>query len=387
MTEELDTIVVGAGVIGLAIAWQASQQGQRVLVVDRDDPPRGASWVAAGMLAPVTEASFGEERLLALNLESARRYPAFVAGLEQASGMSLASPVPGTLFVALDRDRLEALHRLHEFQRSLGLEVEWLTGIECRRREPSLHSSTRAGVLVRGDREIDPRRLGRALRIALERSGGWVRVGVEVTEILVEDERATGIRLAGGEQLAAHTVVLAAGSWSGLIRGVPADVTAALRPVKGQILRLRPRMRAGGEPLTRHIIRTDEVYLVPRRDGELVVGATVEEQGFDTAITAGAVYELLRAADEAAPGIRELELAEASAGLRPATPDNAPLLGPTSIQGLVAATGHYRNGVLLTPVTADAIARLLVTGELDEVATPFSPGRFTPSRVHTAEVR
>jgi glycine oxidase len=339
------------------------------------------------MLAAVTEATFGEERLLALNLESARRYPEFVADLEEASGMSLASPMPGTLFVALDRDRLEALHRLHEFQRSLGLDAEWLTGIECRRREPALHPSTRAGVLVPGDREIDPRLLSRALRRALERAGRSVRLGAEVAQIVVDDDRAIGIGLSGGEQLSARAVVLSAGSWSGLIPGVPHEVAAAVRPVKGQILRLRPRMRPGDEPLMRHVIRTDEVYLVPRRDGELVIGATVEEQGFDTTLTAGAVYELLRAADEAAPGIRELELAEASAGHRPGPPDNAPLLGPTSIDGVVAATGHYRNGVLLTPVTADAIARFLVTGELDEVAAPFSPTRFVPNRVQAAELR
>lgn len=369
-----DTIIVGAGVIGLAIAWRAAQLGVPVVVVDRAEPTRGASWVAAGMLAPITEATFGEEDLLALNLESARRYPSFLAELSEVSGIDVSPASSGTLFVALDRDQLEALHRLHNFQTSLGLPAEWLSAGGCRSLEPALHPRVRGAVRVSEDRDVDPRELARALRRALERAGGMVRGSVEVAEILFRGGRARGVRLADGTQMRAERVVVAAGCWSGTIRGVPPEVAAALRPVKGQILRLRPRQTE--PPLTSHVIRTEDAYIVPRKGGGLVVGATVEERGFDMAVTAGAVFELLRAADEALPGIRELELVEAAAGLRPGTPDNAPLLGQTWIEGLIMASGHYRNGILLAPVTADSIAAVIAKGEPPPEIEPFDPIRF-----------
>ncbi|MGH2768633.1 MAG: glycine oxidase ThiO, partial [Actinomycetota bacterium] len=338
--ESPDTIVVGAGVIGLGIGWRAACLGLSVLVVERARAGKGASWVSAGMLAPITEAYFGEGALLALNLESARRYPSFLAELAEAGGSPVTPIAPGTLFVALDRDQLEALRRLYDFQRELGLAVEWIPGGRCREIEPALHPSTRAGILAAHDREVDPRELSSALAEALVRAGGRLREGAEVSEVLLRGGRAVGVGLSGGEQIAAGSVVLAAGCWSGGIGGVPEPIAQAIRPVKGQIVRLRSR---SGEPaLVGHVIRTEEIYLVPRAGGGLVAGATVEEQGFDLALTAGGIYELLRAAQEAAPGVRELELVEASAGLRPGTPDNAPLLGPTSIERLVAATGHYR---------------------------------------------
>lgn len=327
------------------------------------------------MLAPVTEATFGEDELLRLNLESARRYPAFLADLAAESGFELASPAPGTLFVALDRDQLEANRRLHDFQASLGLGVQWLSGDRCRTLEPALHPSVRGGILAAADTEVDPRALVRALIVALERAGGEVRGGCGVAAIGARGGRVTGVRLAGGDEVAAGKVVLAAGCWSGAVEGVPEPVSRAIRPVKGQILRLRPR-RPEEPQLTAHVVRTEDVYLVPRADGGLVVGATVEEQGYDTAPTAGGVYELLRAATEAAPGVRELELTEVSAGLRPGSPDNAPLLGPAGPGGLVVATGHYRNGILLTPVTADAIATILAKDEVPDEIAPFDPLRF-----------
>jgi glycine oxidase len=377
----VETVVVGAGAIGLGIAWRLARRGRDVLVLDRGEPGGGASFHAAGMLAPITEATFGEDALLRLNLASAAAYPAFLRELAAATGRSLASSAPGTLFVALDRDQLEALERLCEFQRGLGLAVEWLGGSRCRELEPALHPAVRAGIRA-VEREVDPRALTAALGCAVAAAGGRVRGGAEVAGLLRSGDRVAGVVLTTGEEIAAPSVVLAAGCWSGGIAGVPKEVANAVRPVKGQILRLRPRL---GDALPiRHLVRTEDVYLVPRsspaRGDEIVVGATVEEQGFDTSLTAAGVYELLRAAIEVVPGIREMELAEASAGLRPGSRDNAPLLGsllgPGGTAGLVVATGHHRNGILLTPVTADAIASVVCEGRAPEAIAAFTPDRF-----------
>jgi glycine oxidase len=374
----VDTIVVGAGAIGLGIAWRLSQPGRDVLVLDRGEPGSGASVHAAGMLAPITEATFGEDALLRLNLASAAAYPGFLRDLAAATGASLASSAPGTLFVAVDRDQLEALERLYEFQRGLGLAVEWLRGSRCRELEPALHPAVRAGIRAR-EKEVDPRGLTAALRCAVAAAGGHVRAGAEVAALLRAGDEVAGVVLTTGEEIAAPSVVLAAGCWTGGIAGVPQEVADAVRPVKGQILRLRPRL---GEALPiRHLVRTEDVYLVPRsspaRGDEIVVGATVEERGFDTSLTGAGVYELLRAAIEVLPAIREMELAEASAGLRPGSRDNAPLLGPLpGFAGLVVATGHHRNGILLTPITADAITSVVCEGVVPEAIAPFRPDRF-----------
>jgi glycine oxidase len=366
-----DTIVVGAGIIGLSIGWKLAQLGLSVLVLDRDQQPRGASWVAAGMLAPVTEANFGEEALLRLNIESARRWPGFAAELSEISGIELLGDRPGTLHVAVDRDQAEALRRLYDYQVQLGLDVEWFGPTQLRRLEPALHPGARSGVRASNDTAVDPRKVLHALAVAFQAAGGDIGWGEEVVEIDGRGEPT--VTLAGGGSHAAGTIVLAAGCWSPSIKGVPGGMRKTVRPVKGQILRLKTRSSA---PLIRHTIRTEEVYLVPRPDGETVVGATVEELGFDSAPTAGGVLELLEAADEVVPGVREMELVEVSVGLRPGSPDNAPLIGSTSVSGLVLATGHYRNGILLAPITADAIAHLIAKGEALGHMTDFEPSRF-----------
>jgi len=371
LAETYDCIIIGAGIIGLSTAWRVAQLGLRVLVVD-SAPRLGASWVAAGMLAPVTEAAFGEENLLRLNLLSASLYPAFRDELEQATGMDLDSGVDGTLFVAVDRDQAESMKRLFEFQASLGLATEWLTASRCRELEPSLHPSAQAAILAADDKAADPRALLEALGKALAGCDCEVRYDSRV--VSMAGGSSPSVKLGNGDRIQGGSIVLSAGCWSGTIAGVPEEVTKAIRPVKGQIVRLRSR---SGEPrLLDHVIRTEDVYLVPRRSGEIAVGATVEEKGFDRGLTAGSILELLRAADEVVPGIREMDFAEASAGLRPGTPDNAPILGPTSVEGIIAATGHFRNGVLLAPVTASAIATLVVKGDTPPEIAGFSSARF-----------
>ncbi|MEU6095458.1 glycine oxidase ThiO [Streptomyces sp. NPDC047079] len=371
-----DVLVVGGGIIGLVTAWRAAQRGLATTVVD-PSPGGGAAQVAAGMLAAVTELHYGEQTLLALNLESARRYPDFAAELTEATGRDLGYRRCGTLAVALDTDDRANLRDLHALQQRSGLASEWLSGRECRRLEPMLAPGVRGGLKVDGDHQIDPRRLVAALVTACERAGVvFHREWAERLTVL--RERAAGIRTADGTDLAAGQIVLAAGSLSGRLAGVPDQVLPPVRPVKGQVLRLTvPKRYAPFLSRTvRAVVRGGHLYLVPRENGELVVGATSEELGWDTTVTAGGVYELLRDAHELVPGITELPLTETRAGLRPGSPDNAPLLGPTELDGLLLATGHYRNGVLLTPVTGDVMARVLATGELPAEARPFTPRRF-----------
>ncbi|MEV8429398.1 glycine oxidase ThiO [Streptomyces chartreusis] len=378
-TRTSDVLVIGGGIIGLVTAWRAAQRGFTTAVVD-PEPGGGAAQVAAGMLAAVTELHYGEQTLLGLNLASARRYPDFAAELTDVTGHDLGYRRCGTLAVALDADDRAHLRELHALQRQSGLDSEWLSGRECRRLEPMLAPGVRGGLRVDGDHQIDPRRLTGALLAACERADVvFHRDWAERVDVV--RDRATGVTTTDGTALTADQVVLAAGSLSGRLAGVPDAVLPPVRPVKGQVLRLTVPQRYAPflSRTVRAVVRGSQVYLVPRENGELVVGATSEELGWDTTVTAGGVYELLRDAHELVPGITELPLTETRAGLRPGSPDNAPLLGPTELAGLSLATGHYRNGVLLTPVTGDAMAHVLATGELPEEARAFTPRRFSPA--------
>ncbi|MFI8822990.1 glycine oxidase ThiO [Streptomyces sp. NPDC053431] len=383
-TRTSDVLVIGGGIIGLVTAWRAAQRGLRTAVAD-PEPGGGAARVAAGMLAAVTELHYGEETLLGLNLESARRYPGFVAELTEAAGHDVGYRACGTLAVALDADDRAHLRELHALQTRCGLASEWLNGRECRRLEPMLAPGVRGGLRVDGDHQVDPRRLADALVTACERAGVVFHRALAERLTVVRD-RARGASLADGIELAADQVVLAAGSLSGRLDGVPAEVLPPVRPVKGQVLRLRvpPAYAPFLSRTVRAVVRGSHVYLVPRENGELVVGATSEELGWDTTVTAGGVYELLRDAHELVPGITELPLTETRAGLRPGSPDNAPLLGPSALPGLHLATGHYRNGVLLTPVTGDVMADALTTGTLPEEARAFTARRFSPAHLEHA---
>ncbi|MEW2121370.1 glycine oxidase ThiO [Streptomyces sp. NPDC005474] len=380
-THTSDVVVVGGGIIGLVTAWRAAQRGLATTVVD-PVPGGGAAQVAAGMLAAVTELHHGEQTLLGLNLESARRYPDFVAELTELTGHDLGYRRCGTLAVALDADDRAELRELHALQQRSGLESEWLSGRECRRLEPMLAPGVRGGLRVDGDHQIDPRRLAGALLAACERAGVVLR-RTWAERLEVRRERAVAVTDSDGDELAAGSVVLAGGSLSGRLAGVPEAVLPPVRPVKGQVVRVSVPQRYAPflSRTVRAVVRGGQIYLVPRENGELVVGATSEELGWDTTVTAGGVYELLRDAHELVPGITELPLTETRAGLRPGSPDNAPLLGPTALEGLLLATGHYRNGVLLTPVTGDALAHTLATGELPDEARAFTPRRFDTVRM------
>ena len=364
--QSLDAIVVGAGAIGLAVAWRATQRGLRVRVLERDAPAGGSSGVAAGMLAPVGEASWGEERLLDLALRSHELWPGFAADLAAAIDREIGYLPLGALHVALDRDELGELRRRFELIESLGLEASWERPAGCRELEPGLSPALAGGVHAPHEAGVEPRALTRALAEAATRAGAELLLGSdgEVVESRLDGDRITGVRTADGSEHRALATVLAAGAWSGA-GWLPPSARPAIRPVKGQILTLRGPADAS---VCERIVVTERVYVVPRGDGVLVVGATVEEQGFDTRVTAGGVHELLREAYRVLPEIEELELVEARAGLRPATHDNLPLVGRGALDGLVLATGHFRNGILLAPWTAERVAALLVDGIGEEGA-------------------
>jgi glycine oxidase len=364
--------VIGGGVIGLAIGWRLAAAGCSVDIFERGAAGRGASWAAAGMLAAGIEAEPGEALLYTLNRLSQGMWPGFAAEIEAASGIAVGYRDEGTMAVALTRDDAAQLRFHYDFQRSLGVELEWLSGTEARRREPHLHPGLAAAVFSPRDHQVDNRRLVTALRRVFLDAGGRLREHAEVTAVDTAGDRVSGLRL-GGARHAADVVVLAAGAWSAGIEGLPRGARPPVRPVKGQMLAVRMDAAA---PLLRHVVWTSKVYLVPRGDGRLIVGGTVEERGFDASLTAGGILALLEGAWRAMPGIEELPIDEMWAGFRPGSRDDAPMLGPSPLAGLVLATGHHRNGILLTPVTADAVSRYVLSGEVDDAIRPFAIGRF-----------
>lgn len=369
--DPVDAIVVGAGAIGLACAWRAAQRGLRVRVLERNVPGAGASGVAAGMLAPVGEATWGEEALLRLAQHSHAAWPAFAEELSAVTRSEVGFLPVGALHVALHRDEAAELRRRFELMQDLGLEATWLRPGEAREIEAGLSPRCTAAVHAPHEAAVDPGALVGALRGAAEAAGAEVIEAAEATALL-GDGAVAGVRDDSGRDHPAERVVLAAGAWSGALEWLPPKARPPVRPVKGEILTLRSR---GAAPCARVVV-SERVYLVPRGAGRLVVGATVEERGFDTAVTAGGVHELLREAYRALPEVAELELEAATAGLRPGTPDNAPLIGAGAIDGLLLATGHYRNGLLLAPATADAIAALLAGDTPAEEVSVADPGRF-----------
>jgi glycine oxidase len=372
-TATSDVIVLGSGLIGAAIAWRCAQRGLSVTVVD-PAPERGAWHTAAGMLAPITELHYAETALLRLNLYALAGYPAGCAELTELTGLPTGFRECGTVSVAWDSADLTALRDLHAFGNTLGIDATLLTGRELRELEPALAAGLPGGLLARGDHQVDPRLLHTAIVAAAAHAGVHTRSAR--ARLDVAGDQAVGVRLDDGTALSAATVVLAAGAWSGQVDGVPAEFAPPVRPVKGQTLRLRLPGDARLRRVVRGTVKGTPIYLVPRADGQLIVGASSEETGYDMSPRAGAVYELLRDAQSLLPELAEAVLEEVCTGLRPGSPDNAPVIGESGLPGLIHATGHFRNGVLLTAVTAEGVAELITTGELPDVLTPFAPARF-----------
>jgi glycine oxidase len=366
--------IIGAGVIGLGIAWRLAARGATVTVFDQGAAGAGASHAAAGMLAACVEAEPGEEALVALGRESQARWPAFAADLQRTTGMDVELRTEGTLVVALTTDDQARLKHQLVFQERLGLPLEWLSASEARRREPHLATGITGAVLSPQDTQVDNRKLAAALRIAAQAAGASVCEHVQVRAIASRGGRVEGVTLADASTFPADAVVLAAGAWSRRIEGLAPELRPPVRPIKGQMLALRMDRTV---PLIAHVIWAPGAYLVPRRDGRLIIGATVEEKGFDTTLTAGGVLSLLEAAWRVLPAVEELPIDETWVGHRPGSRDDAPILGAGPLDGLFYATGHHRNGILLTPVTADAVAALVLDGVAAPVIGPFGVERFT----------
>ena len=365
--------IIGAGVIGLGIAWRLALRGVPVAVFDKGASGAGASHAAAGMLAACAEAEPGEEALVTLGRASQARWPAFAAELKQASGVDVGLRPEGTLVVALTSDDQARLGHQLVFQQKLGLPLQWISAAETRRREPHLAGKLAGAVFSPEDTQVDNRKLAAALRIAAEAAGAGISEHQAVKTISNDAGRVDGIVLADGRKVAADVVVLAAGAWSRSIEGLAPELRPPVRPIKGQMLALRMDSTA---PLLTHVVWAPGAYLVPRLDGRLLVGATVEEKGYDTSLTAGGILTLLEAAWRVVPAVEELPIDEMWVGHRPGSRDDAPILGTGLIDGLIYATGHHRNGILLTPITADAIAELVFEGAADPAIRPFSIERF-----------
>jgi glycine oxidase len=372
-----EILIIGGGVIGLSIGWQLAKTGAAVTIYEQAEAGRAASWAAAGMLAPLAEAHTEEPELLKLGTQSLALYPQWVRELEADAKMSIGYRVEGTLIVGLEPDDTHQLRHLYTAQQDLGLDVEWLTGREARDIEGALSPYVTTAIRCATDYQVDNRLMVQALQCAFQACGGVLHENSTIERIVVENGTASGVQIHADFQ-AADTLILAAGCWSAQVDGLPDTIIPPVRPVKGQMLALEMI-----EGITvKNVIRTvrarypTSVYLVPRSDGRLIVGATSEEMGFDTRLTAGGVFELLRGASEAVPGIYELPLLETWAGLRPGSRDNAPILGETPVKNLIYATGHYRNGILLTPITAYEISKLILTGETSETIAPFRLDRF-----------
>jgi glycine oxidase len=386
-----DVIVVGGGIIGLAIAWRAAQSGRLVAVVD-PDPGQGATWAAAGMLAPVSEAHFGEEALAALNLAAAASWPDFAAQLQASSGMAVHFRSDGTLLVAGDPSDRVAIDRTLAFYRAIDLPAVRLRARSCREAEPMLAPGISGGVELPEDHQVDNRAVATAL-IEACRAAGVTMVADRVVRVEVDGQpnhelQVQGVTLEFGDALAAPSVVISAGSKSGEVDGLPQAWRPPVRPVHGVTVRLQARR---GVPrlgrTVRALVHGRSCYMVPRDDGGLVLGATMEERGSALDVPLGGLTDLLADARRIVPALDEYSVIELTPGLRPGSPDNGPIVGTTAVHGLLLATGHYRNGVLLAPATADEVVALLDTQDDRTTVGPspfdaFRPVRFTEQEAH-----
>ena len=367
-----DVVVVGGGLIGLSIAWRLAQAGRSVAVIERGRVGDGASLAATGMLAPAAEHEPGSDHLLPLALESLNRWPAFRDALQAASGTAIDYREDGTVVLAVGRDEVERLRFRFDLQKRSGVAAEWLSGPQVRAREPLLRPNVTAGILCPLDAQVDPRLVMAALLRACEAAGVTIVEEKAVDGLERRGGRVVGVR-AGEQAVAAETVILAAGAWSGQPGFLPDGLTLPVRPLKGQSLALRTTRRTG---TLSGMVWTAEVHMAPKGDGGLIVGATVEDCGFKAGVTAGGLFALLEGARRILPGVEEMEVEAVWSGFRPTSDDDAPIIEEAA-PGLVVATGHHRNGYLLAPATADAVAALVADGALPDFARNFGRARFT----------
>lgn len=365
-----DVIVVGAGLIGCSVARELARRGLRVLVLDRQEPGKEASWAAAGMLTPASE-SIEEHALVPLANSSLAMYPEFIEQIERTAGMNTGYRRDGALEVFFGEGAEKNLRHWLASVRAAGFQPQPLTAAELRAMEPALAMDAMAGAFLADEGSVDNRLLAQAAAEAARREGAELRAGEEVLRLTMTAERTTGVESRSGK-IAAGNVVLAAGCFTARVEG--AERYAPTLPARGQMAALRP-----AEMPLRHVVRGPS-YLVPRSDGRLLIGATVEHVGFEKAVTAAAIGKLLSDAARMAPALAAAPVVETWSGLRPDTPDHLPILGPADIGGLWLATGHFRNGILLAPATARALGEWITEGRTSLPVAGFSPLRFAAGR-------
>jgi glycine oxidase len=359
-------VIVGGGVIGLSIARALVKRGMTdILVVERGELGQEASFAAGGMLAPQVEADEDDE-FLKLACNSRDLYPEFADALLEETGVDVELDTTGTLYLAFNEVEQEEIEKRFDWQTRIGLAVTKLSAAEARVLEPCIASTVRAALLFPRDIQVENRHLIKALKLACERLGVSLATTTSVTALRIEHAKVQGVETSRGF-VSTDRVILAGGAWTSAIKGLP-DIP--IEPVRGQMLCFQPQ-----EKLTRHVIYSPRGYLVPRRDGRVLAGSTTEFVGFDKSVTDKGLTSIRMHAAEIAPGVLSFQAAESWAGLRPRTQDNLPVLGPCGeIGGLVYATGHYRNGILLAPITAELIAKVIV--DKTPLTTTFTPERF-----------
>jgi glycine oxidase len=372
ISETAEVAIIGGGVIGLAIARALALRGVRdVLLIERNSLGAESSSAAAGMLAPQAEANRAHE-FFYLTCESRDLYPGFAAALLEETGIDIELETTGTLYLAFTQHDAEELEKRYEWQKQAGLAVESLSGEAARKLEPSICEDVRACLRFPLDTQVENRRLISALASANERLGVCMETGTAVVSLKIVRGRVAGIETSRGF-VAAESVVIAGGAWSSLLGA--SDIALPnlrIKPVRGQMLCFEAKPQ-----IARHVIYSPRGYVVPRRDGRLLAGSTTEHAGFEKHVTAAGVQSILSAALEISPRIASLPMTDSWAGLRPRAADTLPVLGPCAeIEGVFYATGHYRNGILLAPITGELIARAIVDKVFPATLKIFSPDRF-----------
>jgi glycine oxidase len=366
-----NTIIIGGGIIGLSVGWQLLKKGHHVEILEREKQGGLTSYVSAGLLAPQAEMGFEEIELFNYCRYSLGLYPKLIDELKQETGIDVILDRCGTLMTAFDRDDNEWLRRLFNFREKVGLPVQWITGTEAREIEPYLSPKCVSAIWIPADAQIDHRKLLEALKAAFLKYGGKYYEEHNVERININAKHIQSVHVHGND-IKADNVIVCAGSWSKLIEGLPENLKPPVRPVKGQIISLKKDESCN----LKHAIRAPDVYLVPKPDGRLLVGATVEEMGYDMQPTAGEIYRLLERGWETVPSIYDLKILALEVGLRPGSRDHMPIIGNCEIEGLYFATGHYRNGILLTPATAYDLSEHIATGKVPEQMGYFNISRF-----------
>jgi glycine oxidase len=367
----MKVIIVGAGIAGLAIGWRLAQAGAEVEIHDRGLAGRGATWAAAGMIAPGAELKEEPEALAQFARRSRAAWPTFAAELEAESGCAIGYSEPGSLIVALDSDRAHALDQRARELAASG--AQWLPPALLRRREPLVSPELRGALYIPGDAQVDNRLVAEALRIALGRRSIAIHENTDVRGLQITENRVRGIIGARGA-VEADAVIVASGAWLNEFGGAAAELPPVM-PVKGQMVAVQSPV---GTLLPQHLLWSDDAYLVTRGD-RVLIGATVEDAGFDTSVSKDACARLVAAAARIVPALAAWEISEMWAGLRPRTPDGSPVLGRAALEGLYVAGGQFRNGILFAPAVADAMQRMILSSQpISEIRT-FDPRRFNPA--------